>query len=107
MVISGPWPRYRVTATQAPTIAATIGMTQTSENLVRFFGTALDWGTGGSGGSRSGMTNLFSACGIPDQPRIEGLHREHGEHYYRREEDQAGPRLHRHQRLQLYKSRGE
>jgi len=37
-----------VTATHAPTIAATIGITQTSENRVRLRGTALDSGTGGS-----------------------------------------------------------
>ena len=49
----------------------------------------------------------FGACGIPDQPRIEGLDREHRQHHHRREEKQARPRLHRHQRLELDQRGGE
>src|SRR5271156_1263027 len=112
MVILGPSLSTRVTATHAPTIAARIGMNQTSESRVRFLGTFLDSGTDERGGSRSGISNLFRTClyrtcGIPDEPRIERLDRQHRKHHHRREEDQAGPRLDRHQWLQLDQGRGE
>src|ERR1700683_2514510 len=113
MVIFGPSLITRVTATHAPTIAARIGMNQTSESRVRFLGTFLDSGTEERvGGSRSGISNLFRiclyrTCSVPDQPRIERLDRQHRKHHYRREKDQAWPRLDRHQRLQLDQGRGE
>src|SRR5208337_710719 len=62
IVILGPSLSTRVTATHAPTTAATIGMNQTSESRVRFFGTLLDSGTDGRAGSRSGIAYLFRNC---------------------------------------------
>jgi hypothetical protein len=50
IVILGPSPKTLVTATQAPTTAATIGMNQTRESRVRRLGTARELGTE-SGGS--------------------------------------------------------
>jgi hypothetical protein len=92
MVIFGPSLRIRATATHTPSAAARIGMSQTGESRVCFLGTALASGTEGIGGSRSGISNLFGACGIPDQPRIEGLDRKHCQHHHRREEKQPRPR---------------
>ena len=107
IVILGPSLRTLVTAIQTPASAATIGMIQTSDSRVRLLGTAFESGTEGIGVPRSGMLNLFRDCGIPDQPRIEGLDREHRQHHHRREKEQARPRLHRHQRLKLNQGRGE
>src|SRR5580693_1352725 len=109
IVISGPSLSTLVTATHAPTTAARIGMNQTSESRVRLLGTVLDSGTEERGGSLSGICDLFRigllpAYRIPNQPRIERFDREHREHHHRREEDQAGPRLNRHQRLKLNQS---
>src|SRR5262245_37405884 len=103
MVILGPWPRILVTATQTPATAATIGTSHTSERRVRRLATARASGTGGS----SGISHLSRALRIPDEPRVEGLDREHGQHHDGREERQAGPRLDRHERLELDERRGE
>src|SRR5262249_2104262 len=101
MVIFGPSPRILVTATQAPAIAATMGMIQTRENRVCFLLTALDSGACGSDSWSSGMANLSRAARIPDQTRVEGLGAEHRQHHHRREEEEAGARFHRHERLEL------
>ena len=60
-MIFGPSLRIRVTATQTPTSAATIGMNQTSESRVFFLVTVLDSGTPGGGVFGSGMSNLSRA----------------------------------------------
>src|SRR5215510_1641704 len=107
MVIFGPSARIRVTATQAPAIAATMGMIQTSESRVCFLPTALESGTFGGNPSPSAMANLSRACRIPDQTRVKGLDAKHRQHHHRREEEQAGTRFHRHERLQLDERGGE
>jgi hypothetical protein len=56
IVIFGPSLRIRATATQTPSAAARTGMIQTRESRVCFLGTALESGTEGIGGSRSGMS---------------------------------------------------
>src|SRR5260370_14926568 len=99
VVILGLWLTPLVTATHAATMAATMGMSKSSESRVRLLGTLFDSVTEERGGSRSGICNLFRICrvriyGIPDESRIERLDREHREHHYRRKEDQAGARLH-------------
>src|SRR5215469_13310241 len=95
IVIFGPSLIILVTATHTPTIAARIGMTQTSDSRVRLRGTFLDSTTEGRGGSRSGIANLFrirlvQTHRIPDQARVERLDPEHREHHHSGEEDQAG-----------------
>src|SRR5262249_2419115 len=97
MVICGPWPRMRVTATQVPASAATIGTIHTSDSRVCRLGTRRDSEIMGSG-----MLNLSRAHRIPDQARIERLHRQHREHHDRCEEEETGRRLDGHERLQLH-----
>src|SRR5271170_3291555 len=101
MVIVGPWLRILVTATQTPTSAATIGITQTGEILVCFLATARDWGTGGSGVCCSTMYNLLGADGVPDKTWVKGLNRKHRQHHHRGEEDEPRSGFNRHQRLEL------
>src|SRR5579864_9181468 len=101
MVMFGPSLRILATATHTPTSAAMIGMVHTSESLVCFLGTALDSGMGPGGVCGSAMCNLAQIGGVPDQSRVERLDRQHRQYYNRREEKEARPRLHRHQRLKL------
>src|SRR4029077_12835958 len=94
MVIAGPSQRMRVTATQTPASAATMGTIHTSEIRVLLLLTARASGALGSIVS-SGMAYLRYGHRIPDQTRIERLDRQHREHDDRREEEHAGRRLHR------------
>src|SRR5215471_8688901 len=107
IVIVGPSARIRVTATQAPTTAATIGTIHTSDRRVLRLPRCFDSGTGGSGASASGMSDLVGARRVPDQAWIEGLDGEHREDHDRGEEEQARRGLHRHERLELDQRRGE
>src|SRR5215469_7213075 len=107
IVIFGPSLRILVTATHRPTTVATIGMIHTSESLVFFLATALDSGIEPDGVCGSAMVNLLRICSVPNQARVERLDREHRQHHYRGEEEQAGPWLDRHQGLKLDQCRGK
>src|SRR5215467_8929423 len=97
----------RVTATQTPASAATMGTIQTNESRVRFLATCRDSGTYDTPWLGSGMLHLSAAGCIPDQPGVERLYREHGQHHDCCEEEQTGARLDGHERLELYQRRGE
>src|ERR1700758_5621690 len=100
MMIVGPSLRMRCTAIPIATIAARIGMIQMIEMRVRFGGTTVACGIS-SGLEGSAIQCLPFARRIPEQTRVEGLCREHGQHDHRHEEDDPGARFDRHQRLQL------
>src|SRR5262249_62294260 len=72
MVIFGPSARIRVTATQAPAIAATMGTIQTRESRVCFLPTALESGMFGGDPSPSAMADLSRALRLPDQTPVNG-----------------------------------
>src|SRR5258705_10089475 len=99
-VMVGPSVTMRWTAIPMATTAARIGMIQMTERRVRRGGSTVAWGRG-SRPAESGMAALPLLACIPDQAGIEGLHGEHGEHHHRHEEHHPGPRLHRHERLEL------
>ena len=82
------------------------GTIQTRESRVCFLGHGPRLGHE-AGRSDQAWRGLAPRDRIPDQPRIEGLDREHRQHHDRREEEQAGRRPHRHERLQLHERRGE
>src|ERR1700719_1160858 len=75
--IFGPSLSILETATQAPTTAAIIGITQTTEIRVLFLATARDSGIGGIDVRSSAMSNLLRAGRIPDQPWVERFDRQH------------------------------
>src|SRR6516164_7971654 len=107
MVISGPSLRILVTATQTPIAASSFGITPTTESRVRLGETPLDCGKVGSVVRSSAILNSLFACRVPNQTGIERLDRQHCQHHDHREEEQPGPRLDRHQRLELHQSRCE
>src|SRR6202171_2266610 len=105
-VMVGPSVTMRWTAIPMATTAARMGMIQMTEKRVRFGGSTVACGRG-SRPVGSGMTALPVLARIPDQARVEGLHREHREHHHGHEEHHPGPRLHRHERLELNEGDGE
>src|SRR3984957_13175694 len=107
IVIVGPSLRILVTATHTPTSAARIGMNHTSDSRVRLRVRPFDSGTGGKGRSLSAIEYLFRTRRIPDEARIERLHRQHRQHHHRRKEQQPGPRRDIHKWLKLNQRRGE
>src|SRR5580700_619795 len=101
IVIAGPSLRIRWIAIPMATSAARSGMIQTMENRMRFLGTTVACGSL-SRSIGSAMADGLGVSGVPDQARVEGLGGEHRQHNDRREEQNAGTRRHRHQRLQLH-----
>src|SRR5271170_4590806 len=106
MVMVGPSFRARWIAMPRAITAARIGMIHTTEMRRRFLRSRV--ASGSSFNSVSlGMTHLVRFSGIPDQTRIEGLGRQHGEHHHRREEQHPLTRRDGHQGLQLHQRHGE
>src|SRR5579859_1172576 len=89
ILIFGPSLSILEIATQAPTTAAIIGITQTTEIGVFFLATARDSGTGGIDVRSSAMSNLLGAGRVPDQPGVERFDRQHRQHHHRREKEQS------------------
>src|SRR5882724_8364934 len=105
-VMVGPSVTMRWTAIPMATTAARMGMIQMTERRVRRGGSTVACGRG-SGPSGSGMAVLPVPACIPDETRIEGLHREHREHHHRHEEHHPGPGLYRHEGLELDEGDGK
>src|SRR5206468_12861960 len=98
IVMVGPSLRTRWTAMPRATTAARIGMTQTTEIRARRLGTTVARGT-----SRRSVSSVIESpyrAGIPDEPGVEGLGRDHRQYHHRREEQHSRTRLDRHPRLQ-------
>src|SRR5713101_2740356 len=100
MVMVGPSVTIRWTAMPMATAAARIGMIQMTEKRARFGGSTVACGSA-PGPVGSGTVALEAPARVPDQARVEGLHRQHGEHHHGHEEDDSGPGFHRHERLEL------
>ena len=104
MVIVGPLSRIALTASQPPTSAATIGMSQTSCSERRRFRARRR--PRGCSGSRIGVRSVRQPWGFSGGSQIrrgsKGMRREHGQHHDGAEGDRAGARLDRRQRLQLH-----
>src|SRR4026207_1834286 len=106
MVTVGPSVMSRWMAMPRPITAARIGMIHTTEIFVRRGRDTVACGRS-PGWTGAGMTHLPAAAGVPDQTRIEAPHRDDGQDHHRHEEDHPGPRLHRHERLQLHERNRE
>src|SRR5215472_1408527 len=76
-------------------------MIQITEMRPRFGRTAVACGISPDRGG-SAIECLPFEWSIPEQSRVEGLRRKHGEHHDAHEEHDPGTGLHRHQRLQLH-----
>src|SRR5262245_22760791 len=82
------------------TTAASAGMIQTAETRARLLGTTVASGRS----SRCGVSAMAlppARARIPDEAAVEGIGRRHREDDDGREEQDARPRLDRHQRLEL------
>src|SRR5262245_31250046 len=101
IVIVGPSLSTRCTAIPSATTAATIGITHTTDTRARRRGTTTACATPPPSTGSSAMASPRPGS-VPDQPRIEGLRRQHCQHDHRGEEQDTGPRLDRHQRLELH-----
>src|SRR5574337_264053 len=106
MVMVGPSLKTRWIAIPMATTAARIGMIQTIEIRVPLFGTIVACGRL-SRSMFSAMPPIPVRPRIPDEARVEGLHRNHRQHDHRREKQHSRTWLHRHQRLQLHEGDGE
>src|SRR5215468_11603240 len=106
MVMVGPSLRTRWTAMPTATTAARIGMIQTTEMRARLRGTTVACGRS-SRSVLSGMAVPPDGDRVPDQAGVERFRRHHRQHDDRREEQDARPGLHPHQRLELDEGDGE
>src|ERR1019366_7809344 len=88
------------------TTAARIGMIHTTEIRKRFERATLACGKS-LGSFSSAMDGLAGIDAVPDQTRIKGFGREHGQHHHGGEKQHTLARRHRHQRLQLHQGHGE
>ena len=85
MVMVGPSLRICWTAIPMATTAARIGMIQTMEIRARRGGTTVACGMP-CGSEESAMVSLPDVGGVPDEPGVESLGRDHRQHDDRREE---------------------
>src|SRR6185436_2431136 len=106
MVMFGPSLRMRWMAMPIATSAARTGMIQTIEMRSRFFRVTAASGTLERSGSSAMIGGTRSVC-VPDEPRIEGFRREHGQHDDGGEEQHPGARGDRRQRLELHERDGK
>src|SRR5678809_487924 len=88
------------------TTAARIGMIQTTEILVPFFGTTVARGKS-SRSKFSAMHDLPNCRRITNQAGLEGLRRDHRQDDHGRKKKHSWTGLDKHQRLELDQSNGE
>src|SRR5512139_1643752 len=98
IVIVGPSLRMRWTAIPTPTSAARTGMIHTIDRRLRLGATTVACGSSTSS-LGSAMRAPARLVGVPDQPRIERVGRDHRQHDHRHEVHDADARRHRHQRV--------
>src|SRR5271167_767946 len=92
MLIVGPALRMRCTAIPMATTAARIGMIHTTDIRKPFCRDTLASGRLLRSFSL-GIAKFVRVCGIPDQARVEGFGREHGQYHHGGKEQHAWTRL--------------